>query len=133
MKIGTLASHTGLSIQAIRYYEQQELVPTPGRSSGNYRIYDETSVKHLVFIKHCRNLGLSLEEIKALLRVRTKPDETCSEINHIIDHHVAVVDRRLTELQELRQQLGALRTKCGENQAAKDCGILRELFEITSP
>lgn len=132
MKIGTLSSHTGLSVQAIRYYEQEQLVPAPGRSESNYRVYDETSVNHLLFIKHCRHLGLSLDEIKVLLQVKTTPNEMCTQINQIIDNHVAVVDRRLAELQALRLHLGALRTKCGDNQVAKDCGILRELFETAA-
>ncbi|HOY22627.1 MAG TPA: Cd(II)/Pb(II)-responsive transcriptional regulator [Cellvibrio sp.] len=129
MKIGTLATHTGLSVQAIRYYEQQQLLPEPVRSAGNYRVYDEAAARQLLFIKHCRNLGLALEEIRVLLRVRTTPDEACTEINFIVDTHMANVDARLAELQDLRQQLTALRTKCQDNQTAKDCGILRELFQ----
>ncbi len=129
MKIGTLATHTGLSVQAIRYYEQQQLLSEPVRSAGNYRVYDEAAVRQLLFIKHCRNLGLALEEIRVLLRVRTTPDEACTEINFIVDAHMANVDARLVELQDLRQQLTALRTKCQDNQTAKDCGILRELFQ----
>jgi DNA-binding transcriptional MerR regulator len=85
MKIGTLATHTGLSVQAIRYYEQQQLLPEPVRSAGNYRVYDEAAARQLLFIKHCRNLGLALEEIRVLLRVRTTPDEACTEINLIVD------------------------------------------------
>ena len=129
MKIGALATNTGLSVQAIRYYEQQQLLPEPVRSAGNYRVYDEAAARQLLFIKHCRNLGLALEEIRVLLRVRTTPDEACTEINFIVDTHMVNVDARLAELQDLRQQLTALRTKCQDNQTAKDCGILRELFQ----
>jgi Cd(II)/Pb(II)-responsive transcriptional regulator len=129
MKIGALATNTGLSVQAIRYYEQQQLLPEPVRSAGNYRVYDEAAARQLLFIKHCRNLGLALEEIRVLLRVRTTPDEACTEINLIVDAHMVNVDARLAELQDLRQQLTALRTKCQDNQTAKDCGILRELFQ----
>jgi Cd(II)/Pb(II)-responsive transcriptional regulator len=129
MKIGTLSSQTGLSIQAIRYYEQQQLVPLPARSSSNYRIYDATSVKHLVFIKHCRSLGLSLEEIKVLSRMQITPNEVCTAINDIVENHIAIVDRRMAELQELRHQLGALRARCSDDKPAKDCGILHQLLE----
>lgn len=129
MKIGALAKLTGLSVQTIRYYEHEGLLSTAPRTEGNYRFYDETASHDLFFIKQCRNLGLTLEEIRQLIGYSSTPDEACNSINKIIDNHIQQVDVRLAELQELRRQLGELRTKCDAHQAVKDCGIMKELLE----
>ncbi|WP_449523423.1 Cd(II)/Pb(II)-responsive transcriptional regulator [Cellvibrio sp.] len=129
MKIGALAKLTSLSVQTIRYYEQEGLLSTVSRTEGNYRFYDEAASHDLFFIKQCRNLGLTLEEIRQLIGYSSTPNETCNSINTIIDSHIQQVDVRLAELQELRRQLGELRTKCDAQQAVKDCGIMKELLE----
>lgn len=127
MKIGALAKQTGLSVQTIRFYEQEGLVSAPQRTEGNYRVYDTESLRQLGFIKQCRNLGLTLDEIRELIRYQATPEEACEEINHIVDSHVQEVDERIAELTALRAQLIQLRTKCGRNRTAKNCGILQAL------
>lgn len=130
MKIGALAKHTGLSVQTIRFYEREALVSVPQRTEGNYRLYGMESLRQLEFIKQCRNLGLTLDEIRRLMRYQTTPDEACEEINHIVDTHVQEVDARIAELTELRTQLVGLRTRCNSNRAIKDCGILQALAKL---
>lgn len=127
MKIGALAKQTGLSVQAIRFYEQEGLVAVPQRTEGNYRLYNNDSLRQLGFIKQCRNLGLTLEEIRELIKFQLTPEAACGEINLIIDTHVQEVDCRITELTELRSQLVGLRTQCKSKSAIKDCGILHAL------
>lgn len=127
MKIGALAKQSGLSVQTIRFYEQEGLVSAPQRTGGNYRLYDAKSLQQLGFIKQCRNLGLTLDEIRELIRYQVTPEETCEEINHIVDSHVQEVDNRIAELTALRTQLIELRTQCGSNRTAKNCGILQAL------
>lgn len=127
MKIGALAKQTGLSVQTIRFYEQQGLVSVPERTEGNYRLYDAESLRQLGFIKQCRNLGLTLDEIRELIKHQATPEEACGEINHIVDIHVQEVDARIAELTALRNQLISLRTRCNSSRAVKDCGILKAL------
>ncbi|QEY15949.1 Cd(II)/Pb(II)-responsive transcriptional regulator [Cellvibrio sp. KY-GH-1] len=129
MKIGALAKQTGLSVQTIRFYEQEGLVPIPQRTEGNYRLYDIESLRQLGFIKQCRNLGLKLDEIRELIKYQATPEEACKEINHIVDAHVQEVDARITELTVLREQLVGLRRQCDSERSVKDCGILRNLLE----
>lgn len=129
MKIGALATKTGLSIQTIRYYEKENILHEPSRNDANYRLYDDEAVRQLVFVKHCRNLGLTLDEIRALIRYKETPDEGCALVNRIVEAHLLEVDKRLTELTDLRSQLAQLRTSCADNLTAKDCGILRKLSE----
>jgi DNA-binding transcriptional MerR regulator len=73
-RIGQLAMHAGSKIETIRYYEQQRLLPQPARSGGNYRLYGAEHVKHLQFIRHCRSLDMTLDEIRTLPDFRDTPD-----------------------------------------------------------
>ncbi|MDR7089774.1 Cd(II)/Pb(II)-responsive transcriptional regulator [Cellvibrio fibrivorans] len=130
MKIGTLAKQTGVPVQTIRFYEQEGLVSVPQRTEGNYRLYDTDSLRQLGFIKQCRNLGLTLGEIRELIRYQATPEKACEEINHIVDTHVQEVDARIAELTALRAQLVGLRTQCNDNRAVKDCGILQALTKV---
>ena len=70
MKIGELAAATGTPIETIRYYEREGLLPAPDRTVGNFRIYDETHLSRLEFVRHCRALDMNLDEIRVLLEFR---------------------------------------------------------------
>src|SRR5690606_9458021 len=70
LKIGELALQTGSSVETIRYYEQQDLLPQAMRSASNYRLYGDEHVKRLQFIRHCRSLDMTLDEIRTLLSFR---------------------------------------------------------------
>lgn len=129
-KIGALAQQTASSVETIRYYEQQKLLPQPARSDGNYRLYNESHVKRLQFIRHCRALDMTLDEIRALLAFRDTPDSNCEGVNVLLDHHIQHVAHRLEELKALQSQLKELRTRCTSVQAStSECGILQGLAD----
>ncbi|MDQ7968842.1 MAG: Cd(II)/Pb(II)-responsive transcriptional regulator [Oxalicibacterium faecigallinarum] len=127
LKIGELASQTGSSVETIRYYEQQQLLPPPSRSAANYRLYNDTHVRRLQFIRHCRSLDMALDEIRTLLTFRDQPDADCAGVNAVLDHHIDHVAHRIKELKGLQQQLLELRSRCGRVQSTDACGILQEL------
>lgn len=127
MKIGELAEATGTQIETIRYYEREGLLPKPGRSEGNYRIYDHAHVERLSFIRHCRALDMNLDEIRVLLRFRDSPAQNCAEVNDLLDAHIGHVSQRMRELRSLDKELRALRDLCRVAQDAGQCGILNEL------
>ena len=127
MRIGELARNTGCQVETIRYYEREGLLPAPTRSRGNYRRYGEEHLERLRFIRHCRSLAMSLEEIRLLLQFRDAPDDKCDEVNTLLDEHIGHVAARIAELRVLASQLRKLRSLCRSAQAAKDCGILRRL------
>lgn len=129
MKIGELAKSTATQIETIRYYERVGLLPAPARTEGNYRFYDATHVERLSFIRHCRSLDMTLDEIRVLLRFKDGPAEDCSEVNALLDEHIGHVAERVRELRALEAQLRALRARCRESQEAEHCGILNELSE----
>ncbi len=129
VKIGELAKRTGCPIETIRYYEHEGLLPAPARSDGNYRLYTGQHVERLSFIRRCRSLDMTLDEIRVLLRFHDAPDADCEAVNALLDTHIGQVTARIDELQRLQQQLRALRGLCGASRQARDCGILNSLSQ----
>lgn len=130
MKIGELAQRTNTPVETIRYYERQGLLSEPGRSDGNYRIYEDAHVQRLSFIRHCRGLDMTLDEIRVLLKFKDAPTENCAAVNALLDEHIGHVAQRIRELRHLEKQLKTLRETCMVSQDAGHCGILNELTEI---
>ena len=127
MKIGDLAEATGTPVETIRFYERQRLLPPPGRADNNYRVYLPLHAERLAFIRQCRNLDMTLDEIRALLALRDAPAQDCSEVNALLDEHVRHVAERIRELRALQKVLSALRARCTSPHPISDCGILTGL------
>lgn len=127
MRIGDLARSTATPVQTIRFYEQQGLLPPPRRAENNYRVYVEAHAERLAFIRQCRNLDMTLDEIRTLLRLRDAPSQDCGEVNALLDEHIGHVTHRIRELRTLQKDLKALRARCGAPHAIEQCGILNEL------
>lgn len=127
VKIGELSTRSGCSVQTIRYYEKEGLIPKPARTESNYRVYDTTALKTLRFIKNCRAMDLTLGEIKQLILLQRSPEETCETVNDLIDKHLDVISSRISDLKALQGDLESLRQKCGNERSIKQCGILGEL------
>ena len=127
MKIGELAEATGCTVQAIRYYEEIQLLKPTQRSEGNYRLYDKSAMERLMFIKQCRSLELALSEIRVLLELIHCPGKKCDDVNLLVDSHIQQIDDRIEALTNLRQQLSSLRRRCSSNRTVERCGILQNL------
>src|SRR5215471_14386835 len=127
MTIGELARATGCGIETIRYYEHEGLLPKPGRTSGNFRLYGQEHAELLSFIRHCRSLDMAMNEIRILLRFRSAPDENCGEVNALLETHIGHVEERVAELRSLERQLRALRDRCSSGRPAEHCGFLQGL------
>lgn len=132
MKIGELAAASATAVETIRYYEREGLLPEPARTESNYRSYGEQHLARLQFVRYCRGLDMSLEEIRVLLRFKDAPDENCGDVNAVLDEHMLHVSRRIRELRTLEKELKALRARCGETRQAQDCGILEGLSTASS-
>lgn len=133
MKIGELALSTQTQVETIRYYEREGLLPQAPRSEGNYRIYGPEHVERLAFVRHCRSLDMTLDEIRKLLSFKDAPQADCGEVNALIDEHIGHVAMRIGELKRLERQLKALREHCSRAADAANCGILNELTQSASP
>lgn len=127
MKIGQLAQKTGTAVETIRYYEREGLLPRAARTEGNYRIYDAGHLEILMFIRRCRSLDMSLDEIRVLLRFKESPSKSCENVNALLDNHIRHVSDRIWDLQQLERQLQTLRGYCQEGGQTAECGILNEL------
>lgn len=127
MKIGELATLTGVGVETIRHYEREGLMPPPARSESNYRVYDDAHVQQLSLIRHCRGMDMSLLEIRTLLHFRDNPTENCGQIDALLDTHLDHVSSRIRELRVLEKQLKDLRQLCQGAQDAQHCGILNGL------
>jgi len=126
-KIGELARDLDVSIETIRYYEREALLPAPARSDGNYRLYGPEQRQRLEFILHCRALDMSHQEIRELLKIKDAPEDGCLEVNAILDAHIGHVTERIRDLRRLEADLKSLRARCTAPTAAKDCQILQGL------
>ena len=127
MKIGELAKSTGYPVQTIRYYEKEGLVSSTARSEGNFRLYYHAAIKRMLFIKHCRNMDLSLSDIRQLLALMDSPETHCNEVNQMINKHLEEVELRLVDLHTLRDQLQLLQQSCSKDRTVEECGILKKL------
>jgi len=129
MKIGELAVESSTPIETIRYYEREGLLPAPARTQGNFRVYEAAHRERLQFIRFCRGLDMSLDEVRVLLRFKDSPSEDCGDVNELLDEHIGHVSRRIKELRTLEKQLKELRQQCSATQAADQCGILAGLSD----
>ena len=132
MKIGELASTAQCDVQTIRYYEKQGLLPKAGRTQANYRHYGPDHAERLTFIRHCRSLDMTLDEIRALLSFRDDPNANCGGVNELLDEHLVHVADRIAQLTALEGQLKKLRRQCKRVQSTQSCGILSELATGTT-
>lgn len=128
MKIGELAKRAGAKTETIRFYERLGLLPPPARTSGNYRDYDDWHVRRLAFIRHARNRGFDLNDIKALLTLSDDPHTDCVQADRIASKHLEAVEAKIERLQRLRSELSSLVTQCRGGQV-KQCRIIEALSD----
>lgn len=127
LKIGELARKTQCQAETIRYYEREGLLPKTVRSESNYRVYGQAHVARLSFVRNCRSLDMTLDEVRRLLNFMDEPDADCGEVNQLLDEHISHVSQRIAGLRKLERQLQLLRSQCRSGRIRKDCRILREL------
>src|SRR6266567_5723425 len=101
LQIGQVAKRTGLTVDAIRFYEKLGLLPRPARTDGGYRLYHEREVADLEFIQKSQQLGFSLNEIRELFSIQRYPQEVCVHVRDLIAQKLAVVRAKIDELQKL--------------------------------
>ena len=129
LTIGALAQRLQCQTETIRFYEREGLLPPPARSGGNYRLYGTAQLERLGFIRRCRSLDMTLDEIRVLLQLRDKPTQNCREVNTVLDEHIQHVTERIAQLRTLQRQLRDLQQWCAKEPDG--CGILKELARDT--
>lgn len=123
--IGALARRTGTKTPTIRYYESIGLMPPAARSSGNQRLYDESHLTRLAFIRHARELGFPLDAIRELLTLADDPNHPCESADRIARQQLAAVRRRISRLRALETELERM-TQCSQGSIA-ECRVIEVL------
>ncbi len=127
MTIGQAADHLGVSVQTIRFYEREGLLPRLARSAAGYRRIDADSIKRIQFIQHAQDVGFTLREISALLSLRADPDGSCEDVQRYTGEKIAELERRMVKLESMKRTLENLSAMCEGGLPATACPILEAL------
>jgi len=126
--IGALAKRTGTKVQTIRYYEEIGVMPKATRAPNNRRLYDERHLERLTFIRHSRDLGFSLDDIRNLLELADQPDRPCEEVDAIAREHLKGVERKIAALRVMQAELKRMITHCS-GETVSGCKIIKVLAD----
>jgi len=126
--IGELAKKTGTKVQTIRYYEDVGVMPLPARATNNRRLYNNSHLERLTFIRHSRALGFSLDDIRNLLALVDQPGRHCDEVDTIARDHLTDVEEKIASLQVLKAELERMVSRCAGGTVS-DCRIIKVLAD----
>ena len=130
LTIGALAKRVGFAVSALRYYEEVGLIPPALRRESGHRVYPESVLDVLVLIRHCRDLGFSIDETRELVTLSTNGERDCVEARAIAQTHLTAVRTKMAELRRLDRSLSRYVRACSEGCAggpAPNCNILTDL------
>ena len=125
-RTGARARAFALSTTSPDLYRSQPF-GCPERTEGNYRLYGERALKELEFIKHCRSLDIPLTDVKRLMELKNKPEESCASVNKLIAQQLALVNNRMRELKALKAELQQMASLCTTENTIEACGIIKSL------
>ncbi|WP_435928817.1 Zn(2+)-responsive transcriptional regulator [Dryocola sp. BD613] len=133
-RIGELARLADVTPDTIRYYEKQQMMEHEVRTEGGFRLYGETDLQRLKFIRYAKQLGFTLETIRELLSIRIDPEHhTCQESKGIVQSRLKEVEAKISELEHMRKSLQRLNdTCCGSAHSSVYCSILEALEQGAS-
>jgi MerR family mercuric resistance operon transcriptional regulator len=127
MQSGELASATGCRVVKMRYNESSGILPPPARAQNNYRLYGETHLRRLRFVRRTRELGFSLDEVRTLLGLIDAGGYTCDDVKCLAQGHLDDVRGRLQDLRRMEATLADLVAQC-TGGTTPDCSLLETLF-----
>ena len=132
--IGELAARTGMTPDALRYYERVGVIAPSGRTEGGFRIYTAEAIARLRFIKQAQLHGLTLVEIRELLQVDARPGVgRCRRVQRLLQRKLTELDERLQQLQEFRRALEAYLAQCNRTLAESsdaECPVVEDLGRV---
>jgi len=123
ISIGSVSQASGVKVPTIRYYEQIGLLPTPPRTEGNRRSYDEDDLGRLTFIRHSRELGFEIDEIRTLLSLQDQPNVSCEEADQIASKHLVDVKQKIASLTALQHELERMVEGCSHGRV-ETCKVI---------
>ncbi len=123
LTIGVLSKRTGCNIETIRYYEKIGVLPKAQRQNSGYRQYAEGDVRRLTFVRRARELGFSLEDVRALLRLADEKERSCDKARRLAVHHLRDVRQKVADLRSIERVLAATAARC-KNGSVPGCPLL---------
>ena len=130
MRIGAAAKQAGVNVQTLRYYERRGLLPPSPRRVSGYREFSDDAVRVVRFVKRAQDLGFSLDEIDALLKLRRDRRRDRGRVRAVAEQRIAQIDRKMEELQAMKQALAHL-VRCCRGGATLECPIIEALDGAT--
>lgn len=127
ISIGALSKRTGCNIETIRYYERIRVLPRPARTGGGHRLYTLEHVKRLWFVRRARELGFSLEEVRALLGLADQRNTRCAQVRDMAAGHRADVQVKIADLKTMERVLSSMVTQCADGTLPQ-CPIIEVLY-----
>jgi len=121
--IGVLSEHSGVNIETIRYYEKIKVLPVPSRAENGRRLYGPMERRILAFVRRSRELGFSLDEVRALLRLGGPDKASCREVREIAEHHLDEIRAKINDLRKLERLLAKTVARC-TGTTAPECPVL---------
>ncbi len=135
IQIGRVSQQTGLSVDAIRFYEKQRLLEHPPRTEGGFRLFNGNDIQRIQFIRRAQQLSFSLPEVRELLVLQRYEGETCSHVRELLRTKVATIRNKIEELSALERQLRKKLRKCERKLRASEdshqgrCPVLEEIAQ----
>ena len=126
MKIGELARGVGVTVETVRFYEREGLLPLPPRQKSGYRDYPPATLARLRFIRHAKDLGFSLPEIDGLLSLRSD-DAACNEVRRRVEAKIEIVRQKIRALERIQSMLERLAATCEAQGTPSECPVLEVL------
>lgn len=126
--IGKVSEASGVKVPTIRYYEQIGLLPAPPRTDGGRRTYDRKDTERLTFIRHSRELGFDIDEIKTLLELQDSPDQSCDQADGIAKAHLVEVRKKIASLTALQHELERMVEGCSHGRV-ETCRVIEILAD----
>lgn len=127
LRIGRVAEEAGVSVQTLRYYERRGLIEKPPTSAAGYRSYPPGSVEEVRFIKRAQGLGFTLDEVASLIALRVAGRRRRQDVRTVAQQRLRSVERKLADLQSIRDALARLVQECVCRDEGADCPILGAL------
>ena len=121
--IGNVSQASGVKVPTIRYYEQIGLLPSPPRTEGNRRSHDDRDLERLTFIRHSRELGFEIDEIRTLLSLQDQPNVSCEDADAIASRHLADVKQKIASLTALQHELERMVVGCSHGRV-ETCKVI---------
>lgn len=113
LTISRLASYAGVNLETVRFYEKIGIMPEPGRTPGGHRVYSDEHRRRLTFVRRARELGFSLDDVRALLKLAQPNSMSCNDVEHIASAHLAQVRAKIADLTKLEGLLSETVSQCG--------------------